>query len=297
MPSRSLCDPQDFGTTNERHRGWAANPVIALWNASVPLPNDCSQGDGVNYCGYKGSISTPESSNFGVIRVDHDFSQNWHFNGTYHYYKLSNTVDNQIDVGGFFPGDTLGQYAAIRQKPQAPWIYTAGLTTNVSSNVTNDFHFSFTRNWWAYGDPGGVPNVAGFPAALEIGGETKDTFQPYNTDNQDVRTRYWNGHDTMYRDDVTWIRGNHLFQIGGLYQHNNDTHNRNDNGESINTFEQYLVGAGSGASLSGYGIDMTGDIPTGISGVTQANTETFIPWFSAWSTRLRASILAIPAPE
>ena len=72
--------------------------------------------------------------------------KNWHFNATYHYYKLSNTVDNQIDVGGFFPGDTMGQYAAIRQKPQEPWIYTAGLTTNVSSNVTNDFHYSFTRN-------------------------------------------------------------------------------------------------------------------------------------------------------
>ena len=260
------CDPRNLGITEDGTPTGTPNPVIALWNASVPLPNDCGTGDGLNYCGYKGSISTPESSNFGVIRVDHDFSQNWHFNGTYHYYKLNNLVSNQIDVGGFFPGDTFGNYTAIRQKPQEPWIYTAGLTTNVSSNVTNDFHFSFTRNWWAYGDPSGVPNVAGFPAALEIGGETKDTFQPYNTDNQDTRTRYWNGHDTMYRDDVTWIRGNHLFQIGGLYQHNNDTHNRNDNGESINTYEQYLVGAGTGASLAGYGIDMTGYIPTGISG-------------------------------
>ncbi|MFZ0856615.1 MAG: carboxypeptidase-like regulatory domain-containing protein [Candidatus Acidiferrales bacterium] len=260
------CDPRGLGTTMNGTPTGTPNPVMALWSASVPLPNDCSQGDGLNYCGYKGSISTPQSSNFGVVRLDHDFAQNWHFNATYHYYRLSNTVDNQIDVGGFFPGDTLGQYAAIRQKPQEPWIYTAGLTTNVSSNVTNDFHFSFTRNWWAYGDPGGIPNVAGFPAALEVGGEQQDTFQPYNTNNQDVRTRYWNGHDSMYRDDVTWIKGNHLFQLGGLYQHNNDTHNRNDNGETINTFEQYLVGAGNGASLAGYGIDMTGYIPTGITG-------------------------------
>ncbi len=264
------CDPRGLGTTIDGTPTGAPNPVIALWNASVPLPNDCSQGDGLNYCGYKGSISTPQSSNFGVLRIDHDFAQNWHFNGTYHYYKLNNVVDNQIDVGGFFPGDTLGQYAAIRQKPQEPWIYTAGLTTNVSSNVTNDFHFSFTRNWWAYGDPGGVPNVAGYPAALEIGGETKDSFQPYNTDNQDVRTRYWNGHDSMYRDDVTWIKGNHLFQLGGLYQHNNDTHKRNDNGETINTFEQYLIGDGNGTPLDSVGIDMTGYVPTGITG-SEAN--------------------------
>ncbi len=39
---------------------------------------------------------------------------------------------------------------------------------------------------------------------------------PINTNNQNVRTRYWNGHDYMYRDDLTWIKGNHLFQLGGM---------------------------------------------------------------------------------
>ncbi|MGB6232528.1 MAG: carboxypeptidase-like regulatory domain-containing protein, partial [Candidatus Acidiferrales bacterium] len=167
------CDPRGLGTTMDGTATGALNPVIQLWTTYLPLPNDCSQGDGgLNYCGYKGSISTPQSSNFGVVRIDHDFAKSWHFNATYHYYKLNNTVSNQTDVGGFFPGDTFGQYAAIRQKPQEPWLYTAGLTTNITSNVTNDFHYSFTRNYWAYGDPSGVPNVAGYPAALEIGGET-----------------------------------------------------------------------------------------------------------------------------
>ncbi|MFZ0638334.1 MAG: carboxypeptidase-like regulatory domain-containing protein [Candidatus Acidiferrales bacterium] len=260
------CDPRGLGTTTNGASGGPLNPVIQLWTTYLPLPNDCTQGDSLNYCGYKSTISTPESSNFGVMRIDHDFAKSWHFNATYHYYKLNNTVSNQVDVGGFFPGDTFGQYAAIRQKPQEPWLYTAGLTTNVSSNVTNDFHYSFTRNYWAYGDPSGVPNVAGYPAALEIGGEQQDSFQPYNTNNQNVRTRYWNGHDSMYRDDVTWIRGNHLFQLGGLYQRNNDTHNRNDNGQTINTYEQYIIGGGNGASLAGYGINMAGYDPANIVG-------------------------------
>ncbi|MFZ1113979.1 MAG: carboxypeptidase-like regulatory domain-containing protein [Candidatus Acidiferrales bacterium] len=262
------CDPRGLGTTVDGTATGALNPVVQLWTTYLPLPNDCSQGDGgLNYCGYKGSISTPESSNFGVVRIDHDFAKSWHFNATYHYYKLQNTVSNQIDIGGFFPGDTMGQYAAIRHKPQEPWLYTAGLTTNISSNVTNDFHYSFTRNYWAYGDPSGVPNVAGYPAALEIGGETQGTFQPYNTNNQDVRTRFWDGKDSMYRDDITWIKGNHLFQFGGLYQRNNDTHNRNDNGESINTYEQYIIGAGNNASsYAGYGLNMAGYIPSTIAG-------------------------------
>src|SRR5579872_7345334 len=221
-PSGGSCDP----------RGLGINPVIStLWSTYLPLPNDCTHGDGLNYCGYKGSIATPQSSNFGVARIDHDFAKNWHFNGTYHYYKLTNLVSNQWDIGGFFPGDVKGQYSAIRNKPQVPWIYTAGLTTDVSSSVTNDFHFSYTRNWWAYGSPSGVPNVAGYPGALEIGGETSNPYGPYNTNNQSTRTRYWNGHDTMYRDDVTWIKGNHLFQFGAMYLRANDTHNRNDNGQ------------------------------------------------------------------
>jgi hypothetical protein len=248
------CDP----------RGLGINPVIqTLWNTYLPLPNDCSQGDGLNYCGYKGNISTPQSSNFGVARIDHDFPKGWHFNGTYHYYKLTNTVSDQWDVGGFFPGDTKGNYAAIRSKPQNAWIYTAGLTKDIRPGLTNDFHFSFTRNWWAYGDPSGVPNVAGYPAALEIGGETSGVFGPYNTNNQSTRTRYWNGKDAMYRDDLTWIKSNHLFQFGGSYLRNNDTHKRNDNGQSINTYEQYLVGEGNGVSLSALGIKMAGYVPPG----------------------------------
>jgi len=271
-------DPRNLGTTTNGVAGGPPNPVIALWQTYLPTPNDCSNGDGLNYCGYVGSIATPQSSNFGVVRVDHDFGKNWHFNATYHYYKLSNTVNGQWDIGGFFPGDVKGQYAAIRQEPQSPWYYTGGLTTNVSSNVTNDFHYSFTRNWWAYGDPSGVPNTAGYPANLEVGGEftgastsTDPIFGPYNSSNQATRTRYWNGHDSMYRDDVTWIRGNHLFQLGGLYQHNNDAHLRNDNGESINVFEQYLIGTGFSTNLANYNIDMSAYTPAAIAGTGVQN--------------------------
>lgn len=260
-------------------RSLGPNPVIQnLWSTYLPTPNDCSRGDGLNYCGYVGTIQTPQTSNFGVARLDHDFAAKWHFNGTYHYYKLNKTVSDQWDIGGFFPGDTKGQYAAIRQKPQVPWLYTAGLTTELTPNVTNNVRFSFTRNYWAYADPSGVPNVAGFPAALEMGGEfsgssttTDPIFAPYNTNNQNVRTRYWDGKDTMIGDDVSWLKGNHLFQFGGSYLRNNDTHNRNDNGESINTFEQYLVGTGFSTPLGNYATDLSAVTPAGVSAAKFGN--------------------------
>jgi hypothetical protein len=267
------CDPRNLGTTTNGLANGPLNPVITLWNTYLPMPNNCNSGDGLNYCGYTGTIATPQSSNFGVARIDHDFGKGWKFNGTYHYYKLTNTVNNQWDVGGFFPGDTKGQYSAIRQKPQNTWLYTAGLSKDIRPGVTNDFHFSYTRNWWAYGSPSGVPNVAGYPAAFEVGGEnSNNVFIPYNTNNQSVRTRYWNGHDIMYRDDVSWLKGSHYFQFGGGYQRNIDTHKRNDNGGSINTYEQYLIGEGTtGVGVNSVNVDLSGYVPTGVTGNKYGN--------------------------
>jgi hypothetical protein len=252
------CDPRGIGLNST---------VATLWSTYLPAPNDYSQGDGVNYAGYKGAIKLPQTSNFGVVRMDHDFGSKLHFNATYHYYKLLRTTTNQVDIGGFFPGDTKGEYASTANRPQVPWFYTAGLTYNISTSLTNDFHYSGTRNWWAYVSEGGVPNVAGYPAALEVGGETSGAFTPYNTDNQDTRTRYWNGHDNLFRDDLTKIRGNHLFTFGGSYQRNHDTHLRIDNGGTINTYEQYLIGQGNSTPTSG--VDMTGYVPTSITSTSK----------------------------
>src|SRR5207244_7468197 len=99
---------------------------------------------------------------------------------------------------------------------------------------------------------------------------------PYNTNNQNVRTRYWNGHDTMYRDDGTWIKGNHLTQLGGMYLLNVDTHKRNDNGQSINTYEQYLIGEGNSVSLGSLGIDMSGYVPAGVSANKYGNLYSMV---------------------
>ncbi len=35
----------------------------------------------------------------------------------------------------------------MRQKPQNTWLYTAGVTKDFRPGLTNDFHFSYARNW------------------------------------------------------------------------------------------------------------------------------------------------------
>jgi len=275
------CGPT--GTTACDPRGIGISPAVkALW-ALMPLPNDpgCtgssitgallgSRCDGVNEQGFKANIAIPQNDNFYVTRVDHDFGSKWHLNASYRYYKLTRSTTSQVDIGGVLPGDKFGTPTAVSSRPQQPWYFVAGLTTNITSNTTNDFHFSYLRNFWSWGDADGPPQIAGLGGALEPLGERHyDSLTPYNVDTQDIRTRFWDGHDYFFRDDLTMLKGNHLFQFGGAYQRNWDYHQRSDNGGGINYTTTYQLGDSAGAGLVAL-TDALGNsvVPAGVSKTT-----------------------------
>ena len=76
---------------------------------------------------------------------------------------------------------------------------------------------------------------------MEIAGESANALIPYNVNTQNTRTRYWDGKDNLFKDDVTIIKGNHLIQVGGSYQRNYNEHSRTDNGQGINNSLTYQV--------------------------------------------------------
>jgi hypothetical protein len=240
-------------------RGIGISPaVMQLWQLEPASNAACAAGsrcDGVNVLGFSSNVSVPLKSNFGVVRVDHDFGAKWHFMSSYRYFKLTRSTVDQIDIGGALPGDKLGTPSSVSTNPQAPWYLVAGLTTNISSNITNDIHYSFLRNWWAWGRAGDVIQVSGLGGALEPFGESRDqVLSPYNVNTQQTRTRFWDGKDHMFRDDLSMLKGNHLFQFGGIYQHNFNWHQRTDNGGGINYQPVYQLGTTSGA---GTGVTLT----------------------------------------
>jgi len=245
-----LCDPLGLGL----------NPLVAqIWNTYEPQSNaTCSQSlcDGANVLGFAGTLNTPITSNFDVARIDHDFGSKNHFTGSYRYYKIKVAGTEQVDIGGFFPGDKLGTPASASSDPVQDWYLVGGLTTNISSTTTNDFHYSWLRNWWAWSRNGAPPQVAGLGGALELdaGQSATQDLGPFNVNNQQIRRRFWDGHDQMFRDDVSKLKGNHLFQFGGTYQHNWDYHQRNDSGGTINAFPVYSLG--NGTNGSGMGADL-----------------------------------------
>jgi hypothetical protein len=254
-------------------RGVGINPtVLAMWQKYEPPGNATSCPDLLGkYCDtlntveFKANMQIPESDNFLVGRIDHAFGDKWQWMASYRFYRLTRATGNQVDTGGFFPGDKLGTPTAVAPRPQQPWYLVSGLTTQITQRLTNDFHFSFLRNYWSWSDQGAPPQAAGLGGALEPMGEgasISGTLAPFNVNTQSIRTRFWDGHDTFLRDDMTYLRGKHLLQFGGQFEHNWDYHQRTDNGGGINNTPTYQLGDGSGAGLINLG-DLMGGFPAG----------------------------------
>jgi hypothetical protein len=259
------------GTTLDP-RGIGINSLVQQMWSNMPLPNTTgcngltlcdNSAAGGNIGAFTGNMSIPQSSNFGVARLDHDFSAKWHFMSTYRYYKLNRTTDSQYTIAGGTP-------ESLSARPQVPWFFVAGLTTNISTNTTNDFHYSYLRNFWQWGSAGDPPQITGLGGALEPLGEQNSAagfaLTPYNVNTQNTRTRFWDGQDNMVRDDVSVLHGNHLFQFGGTYQRNWDFHERSDNGGGINYQPVYQLGTSVGA-----GINVAGIYPSTLSSADQTN--------------------------
>ncbi|SPF38736.1 Cna B domain protein [Candidatus Sulfopaludibacter sp. SbA4] len=236
-----LCDP----------RGIGLNPIVSqIWSKFMPLANDPTAGDKVNTQGYLTNVNLPQSSDFGVVRLDHDFGSRNHFMSSYRYYRFNQLTNSQVDIGGALPGDTFGQAAASAPRPEKPSYVVAGLTTNITANLTNDFHFNYLRNWWQWSTNGAAPQLNGLTGAVEIGGESANALIPYNVDSQSTRQRTWDGHDSVFRDDLSLLHGNHLVQFGGSYQRNYDFFTRNDNGIGIDAALVYQITSGTGINFS-----------------------------------------------
>ncbi len=240
---------------------WFEPAIQKIWN-TMPLPNDPSYTtgsattgyvDGINSQGYlSNGLALPQTSNFIVGRIDHDFGEKWKFMSSYRYYTFNQLVSTQVDIGGVLSGATQGNPKSFAPRPVKPSFWSAGLTTTLTANITNDFRFGYLRNYWLWSTQAGPPQFAGLGGAVEIGGESlAGSLIPYNVDSQDVRQRFWDGHDYNINDSISHLHGNHLFQYGGSYLRIFDYHGRNDNGVGIDTSPTYQVG-GTNVNAAAY---------------------------------------------
>jgi hypothetical protein len=212
------CDP----------RGLGLNPVVnQIWSKFMPLPNDPNAGDKYNTQGWITTLRAPLTQNNYVGRVDHEFNDKWRWMGSYRYSKIINLTTNQYDISS-------GNAVATAPRPQIDGYMVTGLTTNITPTTTNDFRFAYVRQFWQWGSKGAPPQLAGLGGAVEFGGESSNALIPYNVNSQSIRQRFWDGQDKQFIDNLTMIKGNHLFQFGGSYERHYDYHMRTDNGVGVN---------------------------------------------------------------
>lgn len=219
MCGTATCDPRNIGIS----------PVVSqMWNKYEPLPNDQGAGDTLNTQGYSAALSLPEKEDYGMVRIDHDFTDKWKFFGSYRIYRDILSSTNQIDIGGLLPGDKLGVPASASSNPTLPRYAVAGLTGTITPRLINEFHFSYLLNRWFWQRQGVTNALSGVPAGIEFADSHFNCLCPLNMDTQDSRNRVWNGHDWNYSDTLNWVKGTHYMQFGGTFIHWWDHHVRDD---------------------------------------------------------------------
>ncbi len=267
------CDPRGIGISPQ---------VAKLWNQYMPLPNNPLAGDNYNTQGLLSTLRQPLTSNNYVARIDHDFNDKWHWYLSYRDFKLVSLTSSQVDIGGFFPGDTLGTPVALSPRPQQPSLWATGLTTILTPTTTNTLVFSYLRTFWQWSDQNGPPQFPGAGGAIEIGGESASALIPYNVNSQSIRQRFWDGQDKLIKDDISSLHGNHLFSFGGSYQRNNDYHSRTDNGAGVNDQVSYLsTSSGVNWNVLPNGTAQTAAyVPTSVAASSQPGFETYYSYLT-----------------
>src|SRR5260370_37231828 len=69
---------------------------------------------------------------------------------------------------------------------------------------------------------------------------------PINVNTQQARQRTWNGQDYTYSDNLSWIRGKHLWSFGGRVQKQDILHDHYDKVVGGLTTPLFFVPKGGG---------------------------------------------------
>ena len=173
-------DPQGIGPDS------AVTQVLGQY----PNPNDFTVGDGVNTAGYRFASNEDASFNTYIARVD------WHItsSGSEDLFWRGQTQNDKQPQAQEFPGQSAANTLLDDSKGS-----TVGLTSILSSNLINEFHWGWIRQ-------GGQNAGASFQPAVFLNGI--DTLTPF------TRSVLYFVPVNQLSDSLNWTKGNHTLQFG-----------------------------------------------------------------------------------
>ena len=273
------CDPRSIGMS----------PVVKAQLALYPAGNFAGLGDGLNTTGFLFNAPTPISQNLAVLRLDYKFTDKWNAFVTYHYSKTNRVSTSQLSL--------LGTPGSVSTDPIYPQYYTFQVTGQLSPNLTAVTHGSFLRNWWGWNRVAPSPLVSGTKTALVLAGEgtgnsngtDKLLADPVNLATQAARSRVSNGKKWFLAEDLSLLRGNHLFQFGGSWYTNHDFFIKTDNFAGGLASGPLIYVQSTGNSSGAYQSVSSTYQPTKCAGAITTNclkTSDVLRWNELYSTVL-----------
>jgi hypothetical protein len=162
--------------------------VLNYMNQAYPLPNDFTQGDGLNTAGYRFSAPTKNVKNWYIAKLDYNITADSH-----HRVSVSGALANEANSGAPFLPGTAPEYTTVNFNKGIIANYTAVL----SSSLLNNFHYGFIRE--SLGTIGDSNKPWNYLEAFDQGVTRSSEFQrPIHT----------------FTDDLSWNKGKHTWQFG-----------------------------------------------------------------------------------
>jgi hypothetical protein len=169
--------------------------LITLFNSRYPNPNDFAAGDGLNTAGFRFNTPNPLIENDYLARADLNVNSKNKLFARFNFVNITSLVQPNA-----FPGDPL---TSPNLNKDRAWVL--GDTWTVSPNLINVFTYGESRENTGQPilfNPGGPLFELSFDDGISTPFVRQTSFETIAP-------------EPTFRDDVTWVRGNHTFVFGG----------------------------------------------------------------------------------
>ncbi len=209
--------------------GLGVNQVMLTYFNKFPEPNDFSQGDLLNFVGYRFRGAVPTNNNWYIARADYKITRS----GNQTLFWRGALRNDAHSTAPYLPGTAPEHTFADYSKG-----FSVGYTALLKPTLVNNFHWGFTRQSF-----GNIGNNDSQPFIFFRG--LNDDEGANNSELAVTRSSSFQTPVHNFVDDLSWTRGKHTFQFG-------------TNVRFIRNPRQNFLSSFSSASTNSSGLDTAG---------------------------------------